>query len=202
LSQLSIPQAAKQLGPAIAPGTNRPDEAEAMSGRLYAGRRCGVRRDRGWRDIDSTYLGGDRHLVAVLYRPSRRRWGRSQKIGEGEEPRMRVVRVGGCASFSAAIDHDGGSLNWWSCQRRKLLAACSTNSLRREALGSCSTPHPIPSSEVLPAEKIRCACLFFRAQRISPPVAPLVEGLLRPSQRPLHRTHQGMSSLNMTQRAL
>lgn len=32
----------------------------------------------------STYLGGDRHLVAVLYRPSRRRWGRSQKVGEGE----------------------------------------------------------------------------------------------------------------------
>jgi hypothetical protein len=54
--------------------------------------------------------------------------GGAKRLERGEEPRMRVVRVGGCASFSAAIDHGGGSLNWWSCQRRKLLAACSTNS--------------------------------------------------------------------------
>lgn len=54
--------------------------------------------------------------------------GGAKRLERGKEPRMRVVRVGGCASFSAAIDHDGGL--WWSCQRRKLLAACSTNSLR------------------------------------------------------------------------
>lgn len=72
------------LGPAIAPDANRPDEAEAMSGQLCERGVDVVCVRTGAGGGTSTYLGGDRHLVAVLYRPSRRRWGRSQKVGEGK----------------------------------------------------------------------------------------------------------------------
>ena len=115
LHSTSTHKVAKQLGPAIAPGANRPNEAneaneaEAMSERLCAGRRRGVRRGPELgistrhtlvaTDILSPFFIALQGVVG----------GGAKRLERGEEPRMRVVRVGGCASFSAAIDHDGVS---------------------------------------------------------------------------------------------